>query len=82
MMRSRDAIALILIEFSTLFLFYKNIFYKNIQAENREKIKNIVVILYVVISLSFPAWAKKGCSNKKKSVVGFQRSSLILVEFR
>ena len=31
----------------------------NIQAENGEEIKNIVVILYVVISLSFEAFVEK-----------------------
>jgi len=37
------------------FFFLKNEFYKNVEAQIPPKIKNIVVILYVVISLSFSA---------------------------
>ena len=38
----------------TLF-FYKNHAYKNVEAQITPKIKNIVVILLVAISISFPA---------------------------
>ena len=38
---------------STLFIFYKNLVYKNIKAWNCSKIKNIVVISLVAISISF-----------------------------
>ena len=37
----------------TLFIFYKNLVYKNIKAWDRSKIKNIVVILLVAIFISF-----------------------------
>ena len=50
--------------FDTLF-FLMSKFYRNIEAQIFQKNKNIVVILYVVITLSFPASAKKGCSKKK-----------------
>ena len=39
-------------EYYTLF-FYKNLFYKNVRLQNCSKIKNIVVNLLVVISISF-----------------------------
>ena len=35
--------------------FYKNHAYKNVEAQITHKIKNIVVILQVAISISFPA---------------------------
>ena len=35
--------------------FYKNHSYKNVEAQITPKIKNIVVILLVAISISFPA---------------------------
>ena len=35
--------------------FYKNHAYKNVEAQITPKIKNIVVILLVAISISFPA---------------------------
>ena len=38
----------------TLF-FHKNHAYKNVDAQITQKIKNIVVILLVAISISFPA---------------------------
>ena len=41
------------------FFFYKNLVYKNIKASNRLKIKNIVVILLVAISISFKTLDKK-----------------------
>ena len=37
------------------FFFYKNHAYKNVKAQITPKIKNIVVILLVAISISFPA---------------------------
>ena len=39
----------------TPFLFYKKHAYKNVEAQITPKIKNIVVILLVAISISFPA---------------------------
>ena len=36
-------------------VFYKNHAYKNVEAQITPKIKNIVVILLVAISISFPA---------------------------
>ena len=44
---------------NTLFIFYKNLVYKNIKAWNRSKIKNIVVILLVAISVSFEGFDQK-----------------------
>ena len=41
--------------FSTPFFFYKNHAYKNVEAQITPKIKNIVVILLLAISISFPA---------------------------
>ena len=38
-----------------IFLFYKNHVYKNVEAQICLKFKNIVVILLVAISISFPA---------------------------
>ena len=43
----------------TLFIFYKNLVYKNIKAWNCSKFKNIVVILLVVISISFEGFGQK-----------------------
>ena len=40
-----------------LFIFYKNLVYKNIKASNHSKIKNIVVISYLLSLLK--ASAKK-----------------------
>ena len=37
------------------FFVYKNHVYKNVEAQITPKIKNIVVILLVAISISFPA---------------------------
>ena len=47
-------------------LFYKNLVYKNIQAWNRSKIKNIVVILLVAISISFEGFGQKMTFLKNK----------------
>ena len=47
------------------FFFYKNIFYKNIQAENGGKIKYIVAILY--LSLFSNLGQKKGVLIRKKA---------------
>ena len=43
---------------STLFIFYKNLVYKNIKPWNCWKIKNTVVILLVAISISFEDFRK------------------------
>ena len=43
----------------TLFIFYKNLVYKNIKVWNCSKIKNIVVISLVVISISFEGFGHK-----------------------
>ena len=39
----------------TLFCFYNNHVYKNVEAQICLKFKNIVVILLVAIAISFPA---------------------------
>ena len=44
---------------STLFIFYKNLVYKNIKPWNSSKIKNAVVILLVAIFISFEGFRKK-----------------------
>ena len=41
------------------FYFYKNQVYKNIEAWNRSKNKNIVVIFLVAISISFEGFGQK-----------------------
>ena len=43
----------------TLFFFYKNLVYKNIKASKCPKIKNVVVVLLVAISISFEGFEKK-----------------------
>ena len=43
----------------TLFFFYENLVYKNIKASNISKIKNIVVISLVAVSVSFEGFEKK-----------------------
>ena len=43
----------------TLFFFYKNLVYKNIKASKCSKIKNVVVILLVAISISFEGFKNK-----------------------
>ena len=53
----------------TLFIFYKNLVYKNIKPWNRSKIKNIVVILLVAISISFEGFRKKWRSDKNKKCI-------------
>ena len=47
------------------FIFYKNLVYKNFKAWNNSKIKNIVVILLLAISISFKGFNKKWCFYKK-----------------
>ena len=41
------------------FFFYKNLVYKNVKASKCPKIKNVVVILLVAISISFEGFEKK-----------------------
>merc|ERR1712055_268488 len=53
--------------------------YYNLNSPEGSKIKNIVVILYVVISLSFPAWAKKRVFSLKKSVIYYHKKHLLFV---
>ena len=52
----------------TLFFFYKNVVYKNVKASKYPKIKNVVVILLVAISIYFRGFEKKWRSYKNKSV--------------
>ena len=56
---------------TTLFFFYKNLVYKNIKASKCPKIKNVVVILLVAISISFEGFEKKWRSYKNKKVYVF-----------
>ena len=44
---------------ATLFFFYKNLVHKNVKALKCPKIKNVVVILLVAISISFEGFEKK-----------------------
>ena len=57
-----------LITLSTLFFFYKNLVYKNIKALKCPRIKNVVVILLVAISISFKGFEKKSDVLVKKRV--------------
>ena len=43
----------------TLFIFYKDLVFKNIKAWNCSRIKNIVVILLVAISISFEGFGQE-----------------------
>ena len=58
-------------------LYYRQ--YCNLNSPEGSKIKNIVVILYVVISLSFPAWTKKRVFLLKKSVIYYHKKHLLFV---
>ena len=50
------------------FFFYKNLVYKNVRLQNCSKIKNIVVNLLVVISISFARLHGKSDVLIKKKV--------------
>ena len=56
---------------STLFIIYKNLVYKNIKAWNHSKIKIIVIILLVAISISFHGFSQKMTFLQKIKSVTF-----------